>query len=56
MPFYSKKNLKTMALNIFFFLPLYYSEVNGGGGGVPSVIAPLTHSDSQSKKVGEASL
>lgn len=51
MPFYSKKNLKTMAFNSLFAFILLI-----GHWGVPSVIASLTHSDSQSKKAGEAPL
>lgn len=50
--FLFKEELENNGLQLFFFAFILLI----GHWGVPSVIAPLTHSDSQSKKVGEAPL
>ena len=54
--FLFKEELENNGFKHFLFFAFILFRGQWWGGGVPSVMAPLTHSDSQSKKVGEASL
>lgn len=55
--FLFKEELENNGLRHFFFFAfILFIGQWWWRGRIPSVIAPLTHSDSQSKKVGEAPL